>query len=135
MAPVTLSSFDFLFAVRNARRKSVSEITLADMTGPVLRLLVAHMYGGLNFIGRELLPLFLAADKYQVRSVGLIVRAACFSCLCQGPHVCAQVMQFAKTTAGLAQFKVPKTSQTPQTKSHNVSHWHVAGSAKQYESF
>lgn len=35
----------------------------------------------------------------------------------QGPHVCTQVEQFAKTTAGLAQFKVPKTSQTPQTKS------------------
>ena len=42
-------------------------VTLEDMTGPVLRLLVEPMYGKLEIIqAQALLPLFLAADKYQV---------------------------------------------------------------------
>lgn len=44
-----------------------SEITLRDMKGPILKDLVASMYGALEEITPEhLLPLFLAADAHQV---------------------------------------------------------------------
>lgn len=44
-----------------------SEITLRNMKGPILKDLVASMYGALEEITPEhLLPLFLAADAHQV---------------------------------------------------------------------
>lgn len=47
---------------------TASSITLQDMTGSVLRLIISHIYGKLNDIPhKELVPLFLAADAHQVR--------------------------------------------------------------------
>ena len=46
---------------------TASAITLQNMTGPVLKLIISHIYGKLNYIPHEdLLPLFLAADAHQV---------------------------------------------------------------------
>lgn len=44
-----------------------AEIELNAIPGPVLQLLVSYMYGALAEVpGRQLLPLFLAADAHQV---------------------------------------------------------------------
>ena len=46
---------------------SALEISLLDIHSSTLQLLVSYMYGSLRVIAdRDLLPLFTAADRYQV---------------------------------------------------------------------
>ena len=52
---------------------SASEITLHEMAGPVLTLMISHMYGTLSRIpDKELPALFMAADAHQVRAVHIM---------------------------------------------------------------
>lgn len=77
------------------------EIELGDMEGSVLTALVSAMYGKLKEVpAANALPLFLAADKYQVqcfdaccfvRDIMLAVkyqhtRVAMLSCTCETVH-------------------------------------------------
>ena len=50
------------------QESTASEIVLNDIQGSSLEALVSHMYGNLPDIEQQiLLPLFVAADKYQVK--------------------------------------------------------------------
>ena len=54
------------------QKGSASKITLHEMTGSVLELMISHMYGTLSYIPDEELPaLFMAADAHQVQAVDI----------------------------------------------------------------
>lgn len=61
------------------------EIELGDTEGPVLTALVSAMYGKLKEVPAAIaLPLFLAADKYQVQKLSAgVVRVTKFILLCK----------------------------------------------------
>lgn len=59
------------------------EIELGDMDGPVLTALVSAIYGKLKEVPAAIaLPLFLAADKYQVQRLEAL-DACNFVCICK----------------------------------------------------
>ena len=46
---------------------ATTEVALSDMEGSTLQAMVSYMYGKLSDVATdELVPLFIAADKYQV---------------------------------------------------------------------
>lgn len=54
------------------QESTASEVTMADMTGPVLKDFVSFMYGKLQNIPKDqVLPLCLAADAHQVTQLSL----------------------------------------------------------------
>lgn len=67
----------YMFLLQSGMREAhAPEIELGDMEGPVLTALMSAMYGKLTEIPAAIaLPLFLAADAYQVHS------CFCYQCM------------------------------------------------------
>lgn len=71
------------------RKAQADVVELGDMEGPVLTALISSMYGKLDDIPAALtLPLFLAADKFQVGghvAMSLSTELDSFSCITSSP--------------------------------------------------
>ena len=65
-----------VFLLQSGMQESAArEITLQDIKGSTLQSLVSYMYGGLSTIpSNVVLPLFVAADKYQVSCQGCYLK-------------------------------------------------------------